>query len=145
VTFYKGQKWHRPKRSKHPRAKGNIRTSALQRQLLLAVRTCLIEKGYLTFPVAMWFRRSRLDFVAVPKQNPQRLLLVRPGRDRNIELLSYAGIDLFLRVHLESEIPYKEKLVWDMDLLPGKLASEDWKLFISRRCLYELSVLADVR
>lgn len=145
MVFYKGQKWDRPKRQKHKRAKGSIRTDASQRKTLHAVRLLLAEKGFQIYPVATWFRRSSRDFVAVPKENPQQLLLVRPGQRRTIEFLSYTGIDAWVRNYLEARSDANDRLVWEKKLLPVKDAAHGWETFISRNCKRELYTLTDVR
>lgn len=144
MTFYKGQKWHREKRKKHWRAKGSIATDEGQRTRLAAIRVLLAEKGYQIYPVAMWFRRSKYDFLAVPRKSPNMLLLVRPTHRRASEILfygfrgSYDAIEKYLDLHKKE----CGRMVWGRQL-PAKDKANDWKTYVSRNCLLELALFTD--
>jgi len=144
MTFYKGQKFNRPSRKKHRRAKGSIRTTAPQRKALAQIRYFLALKGYQIFPVATWFRRSSHDFLAVPRQHANMLLLVRPTAHRWNEILYYGsrGSYFHIKVYLEAHAKECGRMVWGKQL-PAKDEANDWKTFISRNCMYELSFVVD--
>ena len=145
VTFYKGQKWHRPKRKKHRRAEGAVKTDALQRKQLACIRRLLAEKGYQIFPVATWFRRNQHDFLAVPREHPNMLLLVRPASMRKNEILyyGYRGSYHHIKQHLDAHASTCGKMVWGRQL-PAKDNANDWQTFVSRNCLRELRLFTNV-
>jgi len=139
MTFYKGQKFKRPIRRKHKWAQGTIRTEPSQRKALLAIRKLLAGQGYQIYPVATWFRRSSHDFLAVPRQNPNRLLLIRPTHRRATEILYYAFRDSYhhIKTYLDAHEKECGKMVWGRQL-PAKDPSCDWLTFVSRNCMREL-------
>lgn len=53
-------------------------TTQAQRDALAMLRNRLGEKGYYIFEVAPLYRCHHLDFVAVPKNVPQQLVLIAP-------------------------------------------------------------------
>lgn len=57
-----------------------IRTTLQQRETIRILRSRFGEQKYLVFPVAGWYRRHYLDFVAIPKKSPQQFVLVHAVR-----------------------------------------------------------------
>lgn len=144
MTFYNGQKWKRPIRKKHRIAQGSIITSRKQREGLAAIRSELAQLGYQIFPVATQFRRTQHDFLAVPRQYPNRLLLVRPSHSRANEIRYYAFFGAYAQVkdQLERHRDTCGKMVWGGQL-PAKDKRNDWRLYISRNCQLELALFTD--
>lgn len=144
MTFYIGQKWHRKKRAKHGWAKGSIKTDALQRKQLASIRRLLAEKGYQIYPVATWFRRSVHDFLAVPREHPNMLLLVRPSSRRRNEILyyGYKGSYHHIKQYLDAHASTCGSMVWGRQL-PAKDKANDWKAFVSRNCQRELRLFTN--
>lgn len=143
MTFYKGQKFNRPKRKKHAYAKGSVRTTLKQRKELQAVRRELALMGYQIYPVALWFRRSQYDFLAVPRQHPNLLLLVRPTHRQKIQIMYYAfkGLYRYAKATFDARKDCG-KVLWGRQL-PAKDKGNDWRLYISRRCLLELTLFTN--
>lgn len=133
MTFYNGQKWPNRKRKKHKRAQGSVWTTPKQREALAEIRGCLAILGYQMYPVAKWFRRSQYDFVAVPRQNANMLLVVRPGHRHENELLCYGLESSYrhIRNYLDEHAHACGKMVWGKQL-PAKDNANDWKLFVPR-------------
>lgn len=144
MTFYTGQKWHRAKRKKHRSAKGKIQTDVLQRKQLASIRKLLAEKGYQIYPVATWFRRSAHDFLAVPREHPNMLLLVRPGlrRKNEIRYYGYRGSYYHIKMYLDARASVCGNMVWGPQL-PAKDKANDWQTFVSRNCLKELRLFTN--
>lgn len=142
--FFKGQKWKRLVREKHRMAKGKIVTSRKQREGLAAIKSELAHMGYQIFPVATQFRRTRHDFLAVPREYPNRLLLVRPTRGRANEVRYYAFLGSYAHAQnqLEAHKDTCGKMIW-AGQLPSKDKSNDWRLYISRNCQLELSLFTN--
>jgi len=144
MTFYKGQRWKRTKRKKHTRAKGKVRTTAIVRNRLRALRIFLAEQGYQIYPVALWFRRSRHDFVAAPREHPNALLVVRPTVRQVIECVPYTSVksNSRLKGYFDAKSATYGKVVWGRSL-PAKNPAEDWRTYISRNCLRELHLFTN--
>jgi len=117
-----------------------VQTTRAQRASLASIKKLLGEKGYLIFPVALWYRRHRDDFLAVPSYDrgaslrlAQKLLLVRPAKKGVVEIRPYAGRTLHFytqaRAALRAHKMECGKMRWCRPL-PAKDEESDWKLFI---------------
>jgi hypothetical protein len=119
-------------------------TSAKQRERLAAIRRFLAEEGYQIYPVALWYRRSRHDFLALPRQQPNVLLLVRPAHGRIIEVRYYAYRGSYARIReaLRRRRAAFGPIRWGRQL-PAKDLRNDWRRYIARQCRLELQLFTD--
>lgn len=132
--------WKKKKHGSPP-----VITNALQRERLGEIRLFLAEQGYQIYPVALWYRRSRHDFLAAPRQAPNMLLLVRPAQGRVIEVRYYGFLGSYERIRkaLRHGRAAFGSIRWGRQL-PAKDKRNDWRCYISRRCLLELQLFTDV-
>lgn len=146
MTFFKGQKIKRKKRKEHRSTKEVITTNKKYRVSLDAIRQLLAEQGYQIYPVATWFRRSKYDFVAVPRAYPQQLLVVRPAKRNATEFRYFTFANSYNRIrnYLDAHSDTCGRMVWGRQLPAGRKDKGDaWRLFVSRTCLLELKLFVD--
>jgi hypothetical protein len=64
----------------------SIRTTPQQRAALSLLKSRFAELGYEIFPVARWYRKHHLDFIAMPKTMPQFFVFAHPLRNGSISV-----------------------------------------------------------
>lgn len=102
------------------RKRSKVRAEKATRTTISDLRRHFGEANYFIFPVAPWYRRHKLDFLAVPKSDPTRLILVRPTRNGNISLRPFCSVTLYgevrrnlkkrtflVRVRFSTQLPYE--------------------------------------
>jgi hypothetical protein len=127
---------------RHLTAKG-IRITKGQQSTLVWLRRLYGENGFFIYPVATWYRRSRHDFIAYPKDDPNMLVIVRPTRQGKIELRSYV-LSLQYTLLTKKIRARKEKpchVIWGKQL-PALFHSygTDWRWFFPRRYWQEIGI-----
>ena len=121
-----------------------IRTTLTQRRALEGIRIFVAEQGYRIFPVATWYRRHKLDFIAVPTNGSQQLLLIRPARTGVVEIRPYAYRVLYRNLRAKLVAHRKEfgRMHWRRQL-PMLKKRGGWKSLISRNCRVELDLFTN--
>lgn len=122
-----------------------VQPTAQQRLAAAILKTRLGERGYFIAPVAPFFRRSDLDFVALPKDRPDCMVLVRPTANNTMVVRPFASGQVYveLRSFLKTlrntlDIPLK----FGMPQLPHARQRPDWlSQFVPSECLPELAAL----
>jgi len=123
-----------------------IRITAAQRNAVVLLRARLAEKGCAVFKVASWCRKHRLDFVAVSKDEPSRLLLVRPKQNGSLEVRAYC-VSMSFNQDMRDCIKMVQKnsrcaIVLNARALPRKPRTPDsWENYLSRPALREFRLL----
>ena len=112
-----------------------VRTTKAQREAVALVRSELAQRRYYIFPVAKWYRKHQLDFLAVPRGEPQMLVLVRPLRNGSISVRPFAipswheSVRALLR-HLQPKL--KTPVRWNSrQLLHAKAQPDRWDQYLS--------------
>lgn len=115
-----------------------IRTTATQRLALQQLQKRLAERGYWIFPVAREFRRHSLDFIAIPKDEPWRLLLVSSQRNGSLQ-----ARPAFVSVlHRENVAFMKQlKLACKITVSRKQLQNVPWVSFLTTQSHKEYSAL----
>lgn len=109
-----------------------IRTTRAQRERLETLKARFGEWGYYIYDVASWYRRHRLDFVALPKMeiNRGKILVVRPGKGGVISVRPFQrpGDYFHLKTKLISLAEKKPELMirWSNRRLPYAQQRPDW-------------------
>jgi hypothetical protein len=126
-----------------------IRTTLAQRETIALLKTQLAERGHFIFPVAPWYRRHRMDFVAVPKQFPQQLLVVRPMRDGSVSVRPFCAPVLYSSLRKRLPCLGKRtpaKIRWSNRQLPYARREWHWgwwHAYLSQSALREYRRLSD--
>ena len=113
----------------------SFRTSVKQREALTLLRRDFAERGFLIFPAPKWCKHHALDFVAIPKEWPQQLVLVRPLTKGGISVRPYSSpsayesVRKFLR---ERAKRYPVQVRWNGRQLPYVAAGRDWSSYVPR-------------
>ncbi len=120
-----------------------IRTTAEQRQLLKDIQRTLAEQSYLIFTVAPWYRRNPHDYIAIKRNNPQQMLLIRPAKNGIVEICHYL-IVLSYYPEWVKLIDHKRKSgkVQFRKLFPKNHQKKQWATYIHSRHTLELQLFA---
>lgn len=107
----------------------HVRTTQAQRDALKLVKARLAEQGHYIFPVTKSYRQHYLDFIATPKDFPQKFVLVRPRKNGSIEVRPYCAPVLYtntrkllLDLMRRSSVPIR----WNNKQLPAGKHRPDW-------------------
>ena len=119
-----------------------IRVSSAHAQRIGDIRTFLAEQGYKIFPVAKWFRRHTLDFIAIYSDHPRKLLLVRPAKKGITEFLFYSHRIQYFEIRNALKVRKKVfgRMHW-VRQLPSMERQGGLKMFVPRRCKKEFELL----
>lgn len=125
--------------------KKRVRTTPAQRTAMEKLRKRLGERGYVILPVARWYRRHYLDFLALPKLVPREFVLVRPSRNGTVSVRPFASPQLYgpLQAMLQTMQHSCDGLLhWSDRMLPfARVRPDDWPKFIAPEGLRETQVL----
>ncbi len=127
------------------RKRRKIRVTKEQERAIVQLRFNLAEAGHLIFPVAPWYKRHRLDFIALPKDFMPKMTLVRPTHKGHVEVRPYAHAAQYTRVREIIEASRRHVCVplrFNKRQLPfGKDRTERWLSYLEHQHLEELKVL----
>lgn len=124
--------------------KRRVYTTWAQRRLLSYTKTLLAEQGYFFYPVATWYRRHKLDRIAILRDSLHKPLLLRAGNKGVIEIKPYVDPSLYLlaRKKLRERIPTGSRVRF-MRQLPQKKGYYGWKEYIDPKYHEDLKFLLE--
>lgn len=119
-----------------------IRTTVNQRSTLSELKKRIAELDHYIFPVAPWYRRHHLDFVAVPKRFPEKILLVRATQNGNVSIRPFTNSSTRNGIrHQLQKIRFPVPARWNGVKIPSREGSQGWHEYLSRSSRMEYAQL----